>query len=363
MLCPKCKKEIPEGSSFCCFCGKKLVQEKRKALKRANGMGSAYKVSGRRRKPWAAVKNKVLIGYFETKTDALEALEKLSKKNPPANYNSSIDSVFEKWAAEHLGGLTSHGKDSYNNSWKHCAPIYGMKMRDLRTADYQSVIDAMVEAGKKRATCVKVKSLMTQLNKWAIREDVVEKDYSEFVVLPKYDSKEKKIFTDEQIKLLFENASDQTVRVILILIYTGLRIGELMTVPKADVHLDDSYMIAGEKSEAGRNRIVPISDKVHPFVSELYSQAPDGGRLIEGYTGSKEPNNFRNRCFNPTMEKLGIVGLTPHSTRHTCASLMVAAGIPREQIQRILGHAQYSTTADYYVHANIDQLVQSMKNL
>lgn len=323
-------------------------------------MGSTFKATGRRRKPWAAKIGTTFVGYYKTKTEALSAIESLSKKQIPDVFNITIDEVYERWSAEHLKGLTNHGANGYKNSWRHFTAVLGKKMRDLRTSDYQEIIDILVQAGRKRASCEKVKSLMTQLNKWAMRENVTDKDYSDFIVLPKSEKKEKKIFSGDNIDLLFKNASDPTVRLILILIYTGLRIGELLTVPKSDVHLSDCYMIAGEKTKAGRNRIIPISDKVLTFVSELYHQAPDGGRLIEGYSGSKEASNFRNRDFNPTLQKLGIVGLTPHSTRHTCASLMVAAGIPREQIQRILGHAQYSTTADYYVHANIGQLVDSI---
>ena len=54
------------------MCGKKQVPEKRKALKRANGTGTVYKLSGRRSRPWVAAKNRVIIGYYPKKTDALE---------------------------------------------------------------------------------------------------------------------------------------------------------------------------------------------------------------------------------------------------------------------------------------------------
>ncbi len=78
MKCMKCGATIPENSVYCNICGKKQIREKQKRAKRPNGAGTAYKVSGTRRKPWAAVRYKKLVGYFETKEKALEALEKTS---------------------------------------------------------------------------------------------------------------------------------------------------------------------------------------------------------------------------------------------------------------------------------------------
>jgi len=363
VTCVKCKKEIPDGSLFCSFCGKKQTAEQRKTLKRPNGAGTVYKLSGRRRKPWVAAKNKAILGYYETKTAALESLEAFAKRDITELFNMTLCGIYVEWSKEHLGGLSSHGKESYENSWKHLSTLGDRKMRSLRTDDYQAVINSMIEANKKRATTVKVRSLMTQLNKWAMREDIVEKDFSSFVRLPKDDSEEKKIFTQKQIDKLFEKATDPCVRVILILIYSGLRIGELMAITKENVHLDEDYMIGGIKSEAGKNRIVPINPKIKMFISELYHNAPSGGKLMHGYDGNRSPANFRKREFVPTLESLGMFGFTPHSTRHTCASLMVAAGIPRELIQKILGHAQYSTTADYYVHKNAEELVAAIKSI
>ena len=89
MNCVKCKAALPEGAIYCPMCGKKQVPEKRKALKRANGTGTVYKLQGRRKRPWVAAKNKVVIGYYERKTDALETLERLSGKDLTERYKPS----------------------------------------------------------------------------------------------------------------------------------------------------------------------------------------------------------------------------------------------------------------------------------
>lgn len=71
MECIKCKKEIPAGSVFCCWCGKKQEAAPKKALKRANGTGTVYKLQGRRTRPWVAAKGKTIIS------------DTLAKKQPP----------------------------------------------------------------------------------------------------------------------------------------------------------------------------------------------------------------------------------------------------------------------------------------
>ena len=62
MQCRKCHKEISDSSAFCMYCGSRQGLEKRKALKRANGTGTVYKLQGRRKRPWVAARNKVIIG-------------------------------------------------------------------------------------------------------------------------------------------------------------------------------------------------------------------------------------------------------------------------------------------------------------
>ena len=108
--------------------------------------------------------------------------------------------------------------------------------------------------------------------------------------------------------------------------------------------------------ESGRDRIIPISEKVLPYVRHFLDRVPNDRRLMDGYDGNRSVQNFRKRDFYPALEKLGIMGKTPHSTRHTFASMMAKANVKPEILQKIIGHAKYSTTAEIYIHADIDSL-------
>jgi len=355
MKCRKCRSEIPDESKYCFHCGAKQESEKRKALKRANGTGTVYKLQGRRRRPWVAAKGKVVIGYYETKTAALEALNRLTGRSLDERYNMTFSDVFAAWKLEHYKELTKSGQSQYEIAYQVFSPLHGKKFRDLRTADFQTVLDPHM--GKTHSTVSKYKQLVTQMSKWAIREELITTNFASFVRLPKNVKKEKEIFTDSDIEKLEADGSE-TAKIILMLICTGMRIGELFSLPLEDYH--ETYVIGGEKTEAGRNRVIPIRPEGRGY-SQYFADQADGPLLISGYTGDKVAANFRKRNYYPLLDKLGINRKTPHATRHTYASRARKAGMPPEILQKILGHSDYSTTANIYVHTDIDELVKSVE--
>lgn len=357
MDCIKCGASLPDGALYCPTCGKKQTSEKRKALKRANGTGTVYKLQGRRKRPWVAAKNKVVIGYYEKKTDALEALERLSGKDLTERYNMTFAEVFNDWSKEHYKTLTKSGITSYNIAYNVFSALHNKKFRDLRTAEFQSEIDKVT--GKAHSTMSKHKQLITQMSQWAIREEICTTNFAKFVRLPEREKKEKEIFTDDEIEKLRKDGSE-AARIVLMLLATGMRIGELFSLPLEDYH--KTYVIGGSKTEAGKNRVIPIMPEGREHF-EYFANHADGPLLLSGYTGQKVYANYRNRDYYPLLDRLGIKRKNPHVTRHTYTSRAVKEGMPPEILQKILGHANYSTTANVYTHIDIDTLVKSVETI
>lgn len=354
--CIKCKAALPDGALFCPMCGKKQVAEKRKALKRANGTGTVYKLSGRRARPWVAAKNRVVIGYYERKTDALDALERLNGKPLTERYNMTFAEVFEAWKAEHYKEIGKQSIRSYDAAFKVFASLHDKKFRDLRTADFQAVLAPHM--GKSRSTVSKHKNLITQMSEWAMREEICTTNFAQFIKVPEAMKKEKDIFTEEDIQKLEKDGSD-AAKIVLMLLSTGMRIGELFSLPVADYH--GAYVVGGEKTDAGRNRIIPIRPEGRQYFEYFVARAT-GELLISGYSGQKVVENFRKRDFYPLLDRLGISKKTPHATRHTYASRAVKEGLAPEMLQKILGHADYSTTANVYTHIDPETLVSAVTN-
>ncbi len=355
MDCIRCHAEIPENGSYCPFCGKKQVPEKRKALKRANGMGTVYKLQGRRKRPWVAAKSRIIIGYFEKKTEAQEALERLSGKSLTERYNMTFSQVFEEWKKEHYKEIDTSSIRSYDRAYDVFESLHDKKFRTLRTSDFQEVIDQHKK--KSHSTVSKYKHLITQMSRWAIREEMIVTNFASFVTVPEKKKKEKDIFTKDDIKKLEKDGSE-TARIVLMLLSTGMRIGELFTLPVKDCF--DKYVIGGEKTEAGRDRIIPIRIEGREHFA-YFKERAKGPLLLSGHIGEHNQDNFRKREYYPLLERLGIKRKTPHATRHTYATRAVNEGTKPELLKQILGHEDYSLTVNTYTHVNIDELVKAVE--
>ena len=134
-----------------------------------------------------------------------------------------------------------------------------------------------------------------------------------------------------------------TNKLQLILIYTGLRFGEILKI--TEWHLDERYFITGSKTDAGKNRVIPIHKKIEPFISFL--------QTISKYSDSKIRNIFNET--NPTH--------TPHDCRYTFAWLMERAGVPLLITQKIMGHKSGNVTHDVYTNLNINELLSEVNKI
>lgn len=173
--------------------------------------------------------------------------------------------------------------------------------------------------------------------------------YAEFIRLDKEQKQGKEIFSDLEIQKLFNNDTIPFVDTILILIYTGMRIGELLELTKFAVDLKNNTITGGLKTDTGKDRIIPTHPKIQKYNRKWYTHVK--GPLI--FKGEDEPitaNYYRNYIFYPILEQLEIPRKTPYSTRHTCATLLAKSGADTLAIKQFLELTEYAFTADQYTH-------------
>jgi integrase len=338
-------------------------------MRNPNGYGSVVKLKGNRRKPFIARKTTgfndkghpiyLPLGYFAKREDAMLALAE-HNRNPLAIDNDKITfaEVFALWKAKKYDGATQSTINGYNAAYKNSSLLHEMKLKDIKTMHMDKVITS---CSLGHGSLRKIKILFQQLYEYAMANDIVSKDYSEYVKLP--ENKEKAIripFSKKEIEKLFEVADNVPfVDTILISIYSGIRPGELLNIRAEDVFINDRYfVITDSKTESGRNRPIPINPKIQKFFE---NRMADGNKFLIAYKNKQITYDYYYRSiFAPIMEQLGMQH-RPHDTRHTFATLMNNAEANGTAIKDIIGHSTFAMSEKTYTHKDIEELRKAIE--
>ncbi len=350
MNCVKCNKEIPDGSIFCPWCGKKQTAQKRRVAKRCKGEGSITKLN-RKNRPWqaraTAVNGKrVFLGNFDTKAEASAAIVEAHKKINPELATMTIGDIYNSFInSNYFDQLSKSGQDSHKFAWKHLCQIEQLKFKNVTTSVFQTVIDDMIREGKKRETTAKVRNLASLLCKEAMRYGILDTNYAALVQLARNDSEAGRSYTSEERKAIWEawKAGDETAGYVTLLTFTGMRPNEPRKLVLGK-NVFDGYFITGSKTEKGIERVIPYPDFCQEII-DYFAHGRTEGVLFENLTAY---SNWRSRKFVPLMESLGIENVVPNSSRHTYSDIQKRRNIDPEIMMDIMGHEDYSTTVEKY---------------
>lgn len=345
-------------------------------MKRANGMGSVYKAAGNRRKPYIVRVTKKfddngkqlfeILGAYATQKEAENMLNEYTKN--PYNLNNrhiTFKGVFDLWKKEKYPKIRENSAKAYDSSFnKYCKDLWDIRFIDLRLTHYQTLID---NSNCNYPTKNKIRNLLSQLSKFALNNDIVLKDYTTAIDIGKNTNTQKrKPFTKEEIQKLWDNVNEfKWVDSILILLYSGTRICELLDTEISNVFLDEKYpfFVSGNKTDAGRERKIPIHNRILPLVKNYYEKNKDKKYLITNHNGEKmDYYNYRRNKWDAIMKDFGM-DYTPHCTRHTFISLLKSKRADPLNIKRIVGHISNDVTSDVYTHIDIKELWETVNLL
>lgn len=401
----RCNKELQDDFAFCPYCGKNQTDSKPAVRRRMKGTGSIYLRKDNKSKPYAAASSitgkQVYLGSFATKKEAASALQEY-EYNPVSCYNITFEGLHAKWlktkAYDKLGKSV---KSNYASAWVKLEPLHKHKFRNLRASDYQYIIDYYdnphheVGAGGKlkyldkagkgtyRVTSEpkiceglgysalhKVKCLLTTLYTFAMKEDIVSKNYATFIELPEQEETTATRFTEVQLELIKQNVGKVPyMDYIYIMCYVNFRVSEFLELTPDRYKVTNSgihYFVGGKKTDAGKDRIVPIHPKIQSLVQRCIE---NGGETIfcrthADFGKAMNKDYFLKYCFRPAMQAIGLGnGYTPHSCRRTFSTRMSAAGAREEDIIALMGHTDYKVDIDHYIIQEVDTLYKAIKLL
>jgi len=319
-------------------------------MRRANGTGHITKLAGNRRRPYAVRRivgwtekgtpQYKYISYHKTQREAERALNRYLD-DPYVLNSKTVQEVYEEWLPLQTDKADGTIR-AYNTAFKMMEPLHNMKMSQIDRITLQKFYDDM--KGTKN-TSTNVKKLFSSLIKYAVKRGIMPMTALSLHKVIDFSGRnagkktEHKRIPREIIDKLWTLTEDETVKQILLYIYTGCRYAELYELQQEQCH-PDHIDILEAKTPSGV-RTVPLCDKV----LNLLPVEP-----IPSYS-----------VFNKRFQEI-LPGYHIHDTRHTFVSLMTEAGVDQRLIKVIVGHKSSDIT-DLYTHITLEAMLEAVNKI
>jgi len=279
--------------------------------------------------------------------------------------------VAERGAAQNTIEAYRRDLEHFNIFLKERSPST-KGLLEVTAQQVNAYLVALSREGREATTLSRRLSALRQFYQFLLSEGWVASNPTTTIDTPRHKRALPKILSEEHIVRLLETASTQTdpegcrLYAMLETLYaSGLRVSELVTLPLTAVHPNKPYLLV--KGKGGKERLVPLSEHATNALqtyltlrsSFLQKAAPSGEKWLFP-SPSKEGHLTRQR-FGQLLKELALKAnldadkISPHVIRHAFATHLLSHGADLLAIQKLLGHADLSTT-QIYTHVVTDHL-------
>lgn len=410
--CPECDLNVSDKALACPHCGYPLKSEAKlvkprtsnRRKKLPNGFGQISKITNKNlRKPYRAM---VTVGkneygkpitkmlkpeaFFETYNEAYEALLEYNRNPYDLEDDITVKQLYERWTASYFESASPAYIRTVKSAWSYCSTIYAMRAKDLRARHIKGCMEdgyRIETVGKKKGekiyasagTKSRIKSLFNLMLDYALEYEIVDRNYSrtfdvsdELVKEIEDNKKTHIIFTEEEVQKLWDNVGKvKFVDWILIQTYMGWRPQELATLRLDEININQWYMCAGMKTDAGKQRIVPIHAKIKDLVQQNMDFAKEiGSEYLFNDKGQTHAGSWKitydkyaNR-FNKVIEQLNLnPEHRPHDPRKTFVTRCKKAGVDKYAIKEMVGHSIKDITESTYTVRDVEWLRSDLEKM
>lgn len=218
-----------------------------------------------------------------------------------------------------------------------------MRIKDVKTKHLQQVID---DCKRGYSTKTNIRVVMNHIFRYATQNDLVEKNYTDFIKFEQEQTiLERQVYTEEEIRGLWEKADVTEYAFTLILLYQGMRIKELIDTVPDNINLEDRTIFIPEAKNNYSIRTIPISDAVFDLVAR-FKETPHGLTKPKYYHFCKK-----------------ILNHMPYDTRHTFGTKCTKLKIQPVITQRIMGHKPDTLLENVYVHLTMKELSEAINQV
>lgn len=347
---------------------------------------------------------KPIVKYFSGKTQAevkrkIREFNKADCKSAAASNKITVGKYIDEWL--YLYKKPTLKRSSYDRlectAKYQVKPYIGMiQLQSLEEDDIQKMLSSIQTGGvidqrtgkKKTASYSSVKKaylLISEVLKHAMVRGDIDRNPMFLVRMPnkaQFDTKEIKIFSDKESKLIIEESQRKYSTgtpvyiygdVYILMLNTGIRVGELIGLNKEDYNRDEKTLhvrrniqsvkkrdenweskgyelIESSTKTYSGNRIIPLNEKAIEAVERMLSRNPSSEVLACNSKGERIPPDKLTRTFHRMLANIGLPCTGLHSLRHTFASLLFANKVDVKTVSKLLGHASIQITLNTYIH-------------
>ena len=272
----------------------------------------------------------------------------------------------------------------------HINPILGnISINEITSNMLQDFILQKLENGNLKTnkplsvnTVFGIVSVLKQAFKLALTLDLIPKDPTVAIKLPQQQEKEIQALTRDEQKRIEEYCLKQTKNNyigIIICLYTGIRLGELLALTWDDIDFEKKFlyikktayklkingknqMVIDKPKTKKSNRIIPLPDKLINLL-QLTKNKSTSDYILSTKTNNMVDIRSYQRTFESILNKCGIKHYNFHCLRHTFATRALELGMDIKTLSEILGHTNVAITLNRYAHSLLEYKIQEMNKI
>lgn len=365
-VCPECQLQISDKATTCPHCGFPLRSSqkahRKPHMRLPNGFGQISEIKNRNlRKPFRVM---VTVGkteygkpickllkpeaYFRTYNEAYTALVEYNKSPYELDSEMTVEDLYKEWSEKYFEQIQFSSKRTITSAWAYCTPVYDIRVRDIRARHIKLCMDQAESVNTKN----RIKSMFNLMLDYALEYELVDKNYARSFNTESAPVQTGHLaFSDEELDVLWKYQSTPYVCYILLQTYMGWRPQELCKLRKDQVDWNEMTITGGMKTDAGRDRCVPVHKDLIPILKKIKELSDSLGSeyLCPSLDGTELTYDKYNKRFHQVMGEIGMSERhKPHDPRKTFVTLAKAAEVNDFAIKYIVGHAIGDLTEKVY---------------
>ena len=357
------------------------------------------KVDGKRKPKWIPLGIPTRGNKCRAEAELNRLLEEYAREEEIKANHSEADILLadylQKWLNMVKPTIAFSTYQSYRNMIDARLDKYfrdlGVTLGGVTAAQIQDFYQTILEVGYTTNTVIHYHAVLRKALQSAVKKELIPRNPADSVDKPKKNHYQAAHYTEAEMLALFKVIEGDPLELpIKIAAYYGLRRSEVLGLKWEAVNFQEKTLAINHKIIEAKvdGRFVPVGEDVLktkssirtlpllPVIEELLLEAKEKQAFMRklfnrdyckdyldyicvDQTGKLFRPNYVTEHFSYLIRKFGLKKIRFHDLRHTCASLLLANGVPMKQIQVWLGHSTFSTTADIYAHLDMSAQIQT----